>query len=430
MLEVAMHRCVVVLAACGLAAAAQGQSRFIVADRDTNSLFAIDDANGNGLIDEPGEVLLAFSAANAAGTLSIETPTTLAVRSDGVTAMGDQVNRNVYMFRDWNRDGDFQDVGESGVVADAANLSAVSFAFPTGAAFDPASVLYIVNAGNAFGNDGVYRLADLTGDGDFQDAGEVTTFIGSAFLGPGNGPYSPQEVLFTPAAVLTGYLRNSSANLHGIYRFVDADLNGNCDNAAEVTLFWGAGNAAGITPSAGFAIEFDAFRPGALYLLQTATGSLDQLIRVHDLDGDGDAQEADESVIVFSTAEAGFTNVDVVSLTSGQVLITDNSGKRIIVLTDTDNDGLFSAGERATYFANTSLLVGDVRQASPINRVCRSNCDDSAGTPLLTANDFACFLNAYATESLYANCDSSSGSPILTANDFACFLNAFAAGCN
>jgi hypothetical protein len=422
----------VVVAACGAAAgAAQAQSRFILADRTNNALYAVEDTSANGFIEEPGEVSLVFGDGNAAGTLGLDNPTSLAVRSDGLTAMGDQGRGAVYTFRDWNRDGDFLDVGESLVAVDATNMSSISFAFPTGAAFGPGGTLYIVNAGNAFGNDGVYRLADLTADGDYQDAGEVTTFIGAALFGPGNGSYSPQEILFDSGLPISGHLRNSSANLHGIYRFVDTNLDGSCDDASEVSLFWGAGNGDLITPSAGFAIDFDAARPGAIYLLQTATGSLDQLLRMQDLNSDDDAQDLGESQIVFSTAEAGFTNVDVVSLANGQVLITDNSGKRVIILTDTNNDGLFTLpNERATYFANSSLLVGDIRQAAPIARVCRGNCDDSSGSPLLTANDFACFLNAYATGHLYANCDSSSGTPLLTANDFACFLNVYAAGCS
>jgi hypothetical protein len=61
---------------------------------------------------------------------------------------------------------------------------------------------------------------------------------------------------------------------------------------------------------------------------------------------------------------------------------------------------------------------------------CYANCDNSTGNPLLTANDFQCFVNAYASNSPYANCDGSAGSPTLTANDFLCFLNAYANGCS
>ncbi|MBX3376685.1 MAG: hypothetical protein KF678_06745 [Phycisphaeraceae bacterium] len=66
---------------------------------------------------------------------------------------------------------------------------------------------------------------------------------------------------------------------------------------------------------------------------------------------------------------------------------------------------------------------------STCGTVCYPNCDGSSGSPLLTANDFQCFLNRFAAGEMYANCDQSTGTPALTANDFQCFLNAFAAGC-
>ncbi len=64
-----------------------------------------------------------------------------------------------------------------------------------------------------------------------------------------------------------------------------------------------------------------------------------------------------------------------------------------------------------------------------IGNTCYANCDGSTTLPVLTANDFQCFLNAYSGGSTYANCDGSTSTPVLTANDFQCFLNAFANGC-
>src|SRR5204863_1848656 len=50
--------------------------------------------------------------------------------------------------------------------------------------------------------------------------------------------------------------------------------------------------------------------------------------------------------------------------------------------------------------------------------VCYANCDGSTTAPVLTANDFQCFLNAFASGQSYANCDGSTINPVLTANDF------------
>jgi hypothetical protein len=60
---------------------------------------------------------------------------------------------------------------------------------------------------------------------------------------------------------------------------------------------------------------------------------------------------------------------------------------------------------------------------------CYPNCDGSTATPVLTPNDFQCFLNAYASGASHANCDGSTGTPLLTPNDFQCFVNAYATGC-
>ena len=60
---------------------------------------------------------------------------------------------------------------------------------------------------------------------------------------------------------------------------------------------------------------------------------------------------------------------------------------------------------------------------------CYANCDNSTITPILNVQDFACFLNRFASADPYANCDQSTTSPVLNVQDFACFLNAFATGC-
>ena len=61
---------------------------------------------------------------------------------------------------------------------------------------------------------------------------------------------------------------------------------------------------------------------------------------------------------------------------------------------------------------------------------CYANCDGSSLTPVLSANDFQCFLDRYAGGLTTANCDGSTNLPLLNANDFQCFLNRYAAGCS
>ncbi len=78
----------------------------------------------------------------------------------------------------------------------------------------------------------------------------------------------------------------------------------------------------------------------------------------------------------------------------------------------------------------TNFFVDDVTIIAGTANPCYPNCDASTALPLLTANDFQCFLDRFASNSPYANCDGSTVLPSLTANDFQCFLNKFAAGCS
>jgi hypothetical protein len=77
--------------------------------------------------------------------------------------------------------------------------------------------------------------------------------------------------------------------------------------------------------------------------------------------------------------------------------------------------------------SNATTLVVATAGCSPAP--CYANCDASLTPPLLTANDFMCFLSAFVAGHSYANCDGSSTQPLLTGNDFQCFLDKYVAGC-
>jgi trimeric autotransporter adhesin len=89
-----------------------------------------------------------------------------------------------------------------------------------------------------------------------------------------------------------------------------------------------------------------------------------------------------------------------------------------------------TAADVGSYDCVVTLNCGVAISNAAALTFCQANCDCSTGTPLLTPNDFACFINAYAANSAAANCDGSSGVPLLTPNDFACFINAYANGCS
>jgi len=88
-------------------------------------------------------------------------------------------------------------------------------------------------------------------------------------------------------------------------------------------------------------------------------------------------------------------------------------GRRAISCID-----LFSGGTDEFYYDDVC-----------VSRRCYANCDGSVTPPVLNVNDFACFLNKYASGDPYANCDGSTIPPVLNVNDFSCFLNKYAVGC-
>lgn len=105
-------------------------------------------------------------------------------------------------------------------------------------------------------------------------------------------------------------------------------------------------------------------------------------------------------------------------------VISSGGGRSVAathILTGTIGQSLAGTFNATTHTLRTGFWIGQPPAA------CYANCDNSVVPPVLTANDFQCFLNRYASAESYANCDGIGG---LTANDFQCFLNAFAAGCS
>ena len=86
--------------------------------------------------------------------------------------------------------------------------------------------------------------------------------------------------------------------------------------------------------------------------------------------------------------------------------------------------GSISAGNSAF----SGIPLSNLARLAPCP-ACYANCDNSTTQPLLTVNDFVCFLSRFAAGDPSANCDASTLPPILNAIDFTCFLNRYAAGC-
>lgn len=388
-----MRTLLVLLAILAANPASLAQRRFIASDRTSAALWRFADANGDGAIDS-GEVNVFFDGTNASGVAAPATLNALSVRRDGLVAYGDTDSgrRNIVFARDNNGNGNAQDAGEARVVVDSTNASGIILTAPQGTAFDSRGRLYVANsASSSAGADAIYRLVDLNGNGDFQDAGEITEYVGVPYFGPGNGPRVPIEIVFDSADVL--WLRESSAGAYGIHRFQDIDGNGRADDPGEATVFFDTTNQSTIAIGAGFGLDIDPVRPRSFYIHNLGALSTDQVIRVSDLDNDGDANDAGEAQIVFATNEDGFTSVDVLALYDGRILFTNTVGPAAVLLTDLDADNLFSgAGERTTFYSNPAASLGSLRQINILP--CPGDWDRNKA---VTPADVAAFVNAWFT---------------------------------
>ncbi len=121
-------------------------------------------------------------------------------------------------------------------------------------------------------------------------------------------------------------------------------------------------------------------------------------------------------------------NLLIISQASARLVETTRTGQ---VLSFIDLTGLSTTAEGVAIDPQGTIYITDETPKLFIYkpRPCYPNCDASTTPPVLTANDFQCFLNAFASSLSTANCDNSTTPPVLTANDFQCFLNAFASGC-
>jgi uncharacterized protein YjiK len=165
---------------------------------------------------------------------------------------------------------------------------------------------------------------------------------------------------------------------------------------------------ASIDYKAGTASFTDLFNPASLGVLDLADVAV--LSTVPSLVGTSDQ----DNLLLLSQASARLLEVSRTGVVLSQLSLT----------------GIATTAEGVTIDPRGVIYICDETPRLYVYAPpCLANCDGSSGTPLLTANDFQCFLNAYANGFSTADCDHAGGLPALTPNDFLCFVNGYAAGC-
>jgi len=229
-------------------------------------------------------------------------------------------------------------------------------------------------------DDRVYRMQDLNSDGDFDDAGEVATFYDSAF---GALPMSsPNGLIVRP----DGTVLVCESDLDKVLAFLDLNQDGDAHDAGEArVLFDGTagGNAAGIEMIAANGLTLDgAGRVWVASSNQILSGTIfgnDAILRLEDLNADGDSNDAGEARVfhapALGTGVVGDSIPTAVKVgLDGAVYYAENGvtgvlAKAIWRLVDLDASGVIDQpGEAMPFFVvptgASNIFLWDVEQGS------------------------------------------------------------------
>jgi len=138
--------------------------------------------------------------------------------------------------------------------------------------------------------DGVWRCVDWNQDGDYLDANEVEAFydesLGTISLS------NNSSISVAPDG--TAYVGDSTADIVLAMRDLNGD--GDANDAGEHRVFFDNSNPAGIAMAAMQSLHVDLL--GRVYLAIANSGStgVDMIVKLEDLNGDGDALDAGEAV--------------------------------------------------------------------------------------------------------------------------------------
>lgn len=304
----------------------------LVVDTSTDGVLRLSDSNQDGDYNDAAEITNYYDPTLAAVAMTNANGVTCAY--DGAVYTSDVSTDTIYVMRDTNLDGDANDAGEARVFFDASNAGGLVTQLPYSLVADRIGRLFVAvtNQSPATTPDRILMLWDLNADGDANDTGEATEYYGvpgstgslaiSIVTNVAIGP--DDHVYFTDVGTSTGQ--------RGVWRLVDLNLDGDCNDAGEANHFWnpGAGSAQY------WSLAFDA--TGACYV--TDHSSNEQVWRGFDADASSTI-DASEQTLFYQTAGSSWWATVVRD--DGTVLVCDTPpssvADRITALRDGDNDG-------------------------------------------------------------------------------------------
>lgn len=379
------------------------QNGILVGDQRLDQLLLLQDIDGDGTASGSGETIVFFDETNASGlTLPTNNVFTVHQASDKSVYVGDGTADAVFKLNDKNNDGDAQDEGEAQVWFSEDNAAGFSTITPNGIYEGADGAIYVTNAGtSSTPQDAIYRTVDLNGDGDANDAGEATlwldvqtvidtavpfdiSFDGNvAYLNDltgaatdaiyriedknGDGSIQEDEVQtfisddmnfgapvdIANATSVDGSLYTltwfpASGEISKLYRLTDLDGSGQIDDQSEAVEVWNASAMPeGFGAEIGFSVAAD--EDGNLSLTANTFSGVNSVVRLSDLNGDGDYLDAGEtSVFGSSNYDDQLNRPRAVEFYEGKAEVTTataGAGNHFSVFLDTETNTLYTSGE-------------------------------------------------------------------------------------
>lgn len=218
--------------------------------------------------------------------------------------------------------------------------------------------------------DQVLMSRDLDGDGNADGADEVKAYFDATNA---SGLPNPTGSVFALHRGTSGYTYAADGGSDAVYRLVDANHDGDANDAGEAKIWFSeAENAAGFTlPTPNGVYEA---KDGAVYIVNAGVRSRpqDAVYRTEDLNGDGDANDAGEaklwldlSALASQTigADPGVSSAFDIVFSGRTAYIADTVGRESDVIfraQDRNRNGVIDAGELNVYIDANNVFGAPV----------------------------------------------------------------------
>lgn len=374
----------------------------LVGDQRKDQLLLLMDHNGDGKAFDEGEAIVFFDANNNSG-LTAPTNDVFSIHQskDKSVYFGDGDADTIYKLNDLNGDGDAQDPGEAHVWFSEDNAMGLPIVTPNGVHEGSDGAIYVVNAGvPSIPLDAIYRTLDLNGDGDANDADEASLWLDLSSV---IDPAVPFDLSFDGGVA---YLCNITEDFReAIYKIEDQNNDGLIQNGEVAALF---SSDISIDTQMNIANAVSTNGTLYALTWPPDASDMIRLYQLKDMDSSGQIDSAEELVEIWNggsmvdglKAEIGFS---IAANFDGSLSITANSfsgGANVLRLKDVNKDGDYQDSGETEIFGSASYQdqLAKPRAVEFYNRVEQLVASNKGTVVNLSADQSEYLLNVHETK--------------------------------